>query len=272
VVLTGGEPLMHRDLAAICQRLRLAGIRVTVLTTGLLLPRYAERAADLFDEVIISIDGPPDVHNRIRGVERAFEKISAAARLLRSCAPLVTLRARTTVQKANRNHLRQAVQSARQLELDSISFLAADLTSEAFNRKLIWPVARQNEIGLTPAEIGELEREIEALIAEHATEITSGFIVESPTKLRRIVRHFRAHAGLESPQSPICNAPWKSAVIELDGSVRPCFFQPALGSVEQGGLGEVLNSAEALGFRAQLDIGSNSICQHCVCSLNYRAS
>src|ERR1700721_1589889 len=37
IVLSGGEPLMHSDLAALCALLRRDGVRITVLSTGILL-------------------------------------------------------------------------------------------------------------------------------------------------------------------------------------------------------------------------------------------
>ena len=68
-----------------------------------------------------------------------------------------------------------------------------------------------------------------------------------------------------------CNAPWVSAVIETDGAVRPCFFQPTLGNVRAAGsLGAVLNTPEAIRWRAGLDTARNAICRKCVCSLALR--
>src|SRR5437764_623504 len=70
-----------------------------------------------------------------------------------------------------------------------------------------------------------------------------------------------------------CNAPWVSTVIETDGTVRPCFFQPALGNVRAAGsLGAVLNSAEAIAWRRQLDVHRNAICAKCVCTLSLGAT
>ena len=59
VVLTGGEPLMHSRLFSLCAPLRKLGIRITLLTTGLLLSRFAEDVAREIDDVIVSLDGPP---------------------------------------------------------------------------------------------------------------------------------------------------------------------------------------------------------------------
>ncbi len=264
VVLTGGEPLLHHDLPSICEPLRQAGIRVTLLTTGLLLKRCAQSASDLFDEIIVSIDGPPAIHDQIRRVPSGFQQIVEGLQGVRTKAPKLPLRARITVQKANHQHLRETVQAAKTLPLNSVSFLATDLTSTAFNRELLWPVARQNEVGLSEEEMIALQDEIELLIAEYRSEIDSGYIAESASKLRRIAEHFRAHLGLCPPTSPICNAPWKSAVVELDGSVRPCFFQPKIGSAQQEGLSAAINSPTSLSFRSQLNIRSNPICQRCV--------
>jgi MoaA/NifB/PqqE/SkfB family radical SAM enzyme len=151
--------------------------------------------------------------------------------------------------------------------MKSISYLAADVTSQAFNRELVWPIERQSEIALSPSEVETLELEIERLLQYEP----AGFILESPEKLRRIVRHF---SDLSSGKSvaPICNAPWKSAVVELDGSVRPCFFQPVIGKIDSATpLQQALNSDDAIAFRSTLDIDSNATCKRCVCSLNYRS-
>lgn len=272
VVLTGGEPLLHSDIGVVCKPLRQRGIKVTLLTTGLLLNRYAGTAADLFDEIIISVDGPAAIHNQIRGIAGAFERIASGVGALRGKTSGMPLRARTTVQKANHRHLCETVRAVQELGLDSISFLAADLTSSAFNRELVWPVARQNEIGLSMEETSALEQEIENLISDYRTELEAGFIVESPAKLHRIVQHFRAHLGLDVECAPLCNAPWHSAVIELDGKIRPCFFHEVIGNLASETLETAINVPQALQFRAKLDIGHNPICKRCVCALNYRES
>jgi radical SAM protein with 4Fe4S-binding SPASM domain len=87
--------------------------------------------------------------------------------------------------------------------------------------------------------------------------------------LQRIARRFRENIEGTTPKAPICNAPWVSAVIEVDGNVRPCFFHPSVGNINQLSLEEAINSETALSFRSNLKIASNPTCQRCVCSLNY---
>lgn len=269
VVLTGGEPLLHRNFAGLCNFLRDCGVRVTLLTTGLLLSKHAADVAEGLDEIIVSLDGPEAVHDQIRRVKGAFQLIRCGIQEVRQIQPHMQVHGRSTVQKANHSLLRQTVAAAKSLALDSVSFLAADITSQAFNRELAWPAERQSQIALSHEEVAALENEIEALLQENADDFRVKYILESPAKLRRIARRFREQLGELAPIAPLCNAPWVSAVIEVDGSVRPCFFHQKIGNIATNTLEQVMNGQDAQRFRASLDIETNPICSRCVCSLNY---
>ena len=264
VVFSGGEPLMHSDLFGLCAVLRPLGVRTTLLSTGLLLARYARPIVEQVDEVIVSLDGPPDVHDRIRRVAGAFDSLEAGVGALLGLRPDFQVAARCTVQKQNCRSLIATADTARRLGLRSLSFLAADLTSSAFNRPEGWTPRRQEEVALSHEELPALEREIEALIASPA----DGFILETPPKLRRIALHFRAHLGLAEPAAPRCNAPWVSAVLESDGTLRPCFFHEPVGETRSQSLESALNGPQAQAFRASLRVAENPVCRRCVCSLS----
>ena len=198
--------------------LRGRGIRTTILSTGLLLERNAARIVEGTDEVIVSLDGPAKIHDEIRRVPGAFDSLAKGVRAVHRIAPEFPISARCTVQARNAAHLRATVQAARDMGLRSLSFLAADLSSTAFNRPVEWPAERQSTVA---PELAALDGEMESLIADYPAD---GFILEAPQKLRRIVAHFRAHYGLAPHIAPRCNAPWVSAVVESNGDVRPCFF------------------------------------------------
>jgi Fe-coproporphyrin III synthase len=270
VVLTGGEALLHRGFEELCAFLRDCEVRVTLLTTGLLLAKRADAVAVGVDEVIISIDGPEEVHDQVRRVRGAHGLIGKGIAAVRERKPDMPVNARSTVQKANHDVIRQTVAGAKMLGFDSVSFLATDLTSQAFNRDEVWPIVRQDEVALSRNEVKALEEEVEALIRENAQDFRTKYIVESPQKMRRIVRRFKEHLGECTPLAPMCNAPWVSAVLEVDGTVRPCFFHEKIGNLAGKTLEQVINGEEARRFRASLDVESNSICRRCVCSLNYK--
>ncbi|WP_263384157.1 radical SAM protein [Granulicella arctica] len=268
VVLSGGESLLNRDLPDICAFFRSLNIRITLLTTGLLLHKRAALVAAAIDEIIISIDGPVEIHNAIRSIPRAFETIARGIQTVRTLNPAMPIACRTTVQKQNHAHLRATVEAAHALALDSISFLPADISSGAFNREQGWSPNRQSEIALDPSELATLESEVEFLIATHADDLRTRFIAESPAKLRRIPTRFREFLEGTPPRAPRCNAPWVSTVMEVDGTLRPCFFHPPVATTSHSTLEEAINSQTAQAFRSRLEVATDPTCQRCVCSLN----
>ncbi|KAA0254589.1 radical SAM protein [Acidobacteria bacterium ACD] len=271
VVLSGGEPLMHPDLFALVRPLREAGLGVTLLSSGLLLGRFAEEIARWVDDVVVSLDGPREAHDAIRRVPRAFEKLAEGVAAVKAAGPAVTVSGRCTVQRGNLPHLRATVAAAREIGLSRISFLAADVTSEAFNRPGGWSDEERAAVLPARADLPALAAEIDALEREQAAAFATGFVAESPEKLReRLLAHFAALLCEGPFPASRCNAPWVSAVVEADGTVRPCFFHSAYGNLRESSLPALLNGERALSFRRSLDVATDPTCLRCTCRLNLR--
>jgi MoaA/NifB/PqqE/SkfB family radical SAM enzyme len=143
-----------------------------------------------------------------------------------------------------------------------------DVSSTAFNRPTPWELPRASEVALDAAETTEFASIVENTIEYCAADFASGFISETPDKLRRLPAYYRALNGVGEFPETICNAPWVSAVVEADGQVKPCFFHPPMGNIHAQPLDEVLNSPEAIAFRHDLDVKTNPICKTCVCTLS----
>ena len=75
VLMSGGEALLNQNFFRFCEILQTRGIRITLLSTGLLLGREAKQIAAAVNEIIVSLDGPPDLHDTIRNIPGAFQKI-----------------------------------------------------------------------------------------------------------------------------------------------------------------------------------------------------
>jgi MoaA/NifB/PqqE/SkfB family radical SAM enzyme len=267
VVLSGGEALMHPNLWQLCELLKELPVRITLLSTGLLLGVHAGNVVRWCDEVIVSLDGSQPVHDAIRRVPRAYERLGQALLALKQASPIMPVSARCVIQRANFRDLPNIVQAAHELGLDRISFLAADVSSTAFNRPTPWGDERSSEVALSLEETDELHDLVETLIDGNADDFASGFIAERPDKLRRLPRYFAALHGRGTFPTPSCNAPWVSTVVEADGTVRPCFFHAPLGSIKEQSLASILNGPAAITFRRGLDVEQDPICRTCVCSL-----
>lgn len=267
VVLSGGEALMHSNLWTLCELLKDLGVKISLLSTGLLLKRNAQAIIQWCDDVIVSLDGSREVHNAIRAVPRAYERLEEGVATLRAVDPTFRVTARSVIQQMNYFDLPHIIDAAHHLGLHQLSFLAVDVSSTAFNRPITWGDERVDTVALNPEEVLAFEALLEETIESHAEDFTSGFIAESPEKLRRLPRYFRALNGQGDFPQTVCNAPWVSTVIEADGAVRPCFFHHEIGNIHQQPLDAILNSEDAIAFRRHLDVNRDPICRKCVCTL-----
>jgi MoaA/NifB/PqqE/SkfB family radical SAM enzyme len=273
VLVSGGEPLLHPQWLEIAQMLRRQGLRLWLLTSGLALAKHAAEVAQHFESVTVSLDGScRETYAAVRGVD-AFDVVCAGIRAAARTGVAVGLR--VTVQRANFTELSALVTLARALEASSISFLAADVANtEAFGRVAGESKAGEHgagqhtagDIALRPDDLPGLAAALATLEREHAEDFRSRFILEPPTKLRRLHSHYSAVCGHGDYPPVRCNAPEFSAVIEADGGLRPCFFIPGTGRTHGGDLGEALNTVAAQGLRADIRAGARAECRRCVCA------
>ncbi|MGW8178924.1 MAG: radical SAM protein, partial [bacterium] len=83
VSLTGGEPFLRKDLPEIAELFeRNSSVRnIQIPSNGFLVERTVLRAEEMLKRVRrarvctgVSLDGPKDIHNKIRQNERSFER------------------------------------------------------------------------------------------------------------------------------------------------------------------------------------------------------
>ena len=268
VLMSGGEALLNASFFRLCELLRKQDINITLLSTGLLFKKNTESLINLVHDVIVSLDGDQATHDRIRNIPEAFAKLKDGVQYIKSVKPDYKITGRTVIHKLNFKVWPKIIDAAKEIGLDQISFLPADVTSQAFNRDTPWDTPRQEEIMLSTEDLPLLYNITEEIIKKYSTEFNNSFIAESPDKIRKIYTYYSALHGLNPFPFKKCNAPWVSTVIEADGNVRPCFFHPVMGNIRNNSLDEILNSKDAIAFRKNLDIDKDLTCVKCVCYLN----
>jgi Fe-coproporphyrin III synthase len=262
-LLSGGEPLLNPAWAEMARLLKDNGQRVWLLTSGLALAKHARRVAQLFDRVTVSLDGTNGpTYAAIRGLD-AFDKVCEG---IRAAADLgVPVGVRVTLQRANYRELSSFVDVARQAGASQVSFLAVDVGNpHAFGRI----DDSRLDVGLRAEDLSEFERLLGVLESEHAADFRSGFIAESPQKLRRLLQYFAAVGGVGAFPPVRCNAPEFSAVVGVNGRVQPCFFiQGPTEAVAHPDLESSLNSAAMMVLRSDIREQKRPECATCVCSM-----
>lgn len=268
VALSGGEALLHSNLWTFCEALRKIGIKISLLSTGVTLKNHAADVVRHCDDIIVSLDGSPAVHNQIRNIPNAFEKLAEGVRALKEMNPSFKVTGRSVLQKSNFRDFEGILKTGYELGLQQISFLPADVSSTAFNRNDPWQQDRVEQVALNFQEVQELEKIITDSINKFEDLYINGFIAEGPEKILQIPQYYKAVLGKADYPRTKCNAPWVSAVIESNGDVQPCFFHKPYGNIYENGFLEIINSEKAVQFRKQLDISKNETCRKCVCALH----
>jgi len=280
VVLSGGESMQHPHWPQIAAQFREKGVRTILLTNGLLLRRQVSDVIAHVDEVVVSLDaGTAPTYEAIRGVD-AFDLVLDGIRAVRAGGVHVTTR--TTIQRANYAELPQIIDAARRADVNTISFLTVDVSNPfAFGDRLITtlgPGAPDDHgppaAALTADDITHFASTLDQLERDYVEDFQNGRIAEPPDKLRRMVDYFRG--VLKEGNFPLarCNAPHLSAVVQVDGTLRPCYFLPVMGRAGSGGhetdavpLREAINAPDALALRRAYRRGERPECARCVCPL-----
>jgi MoaA/NifB/PqqE/SkfB family radical SAM enzyme len=245
--LTGGEIFQRADVPAILDALAARLPRLAVVTfptTGW----FADRLLDACERLVragipkvlvtISLDGPPDVHDRLRGREGAHAKACEAMRVLRA-ARLPRVEAYFGMTLLPENHATvDAAIAAATAEVPGLS--ARDFH---FNLGM--------ESGHYYKNLGSGTRPPAAALAAFERFGRRG---TGPVALLERAYQARVARYLATGRSPVpCSALRASAFIDSKGVVYPCtIYDRPLGSLRACGydLGRVLRAAEARDARA----------------------
>jgi len=268
VLMSGGEALLNPDFFSLCSILRKHGIKISLLSTGLTLAHHADELVKWVDDIIVSLDGDEDTHDRIRNIPGAYRKMAAGIQAIKIRKPAFRVTSRSVIHRLNYRIWPAIIDAAHSLGIDRVSFLPADVSSHAFNRQQAWDSSKQQELLLNESELGEMKEVTNFLFKHYKTDFDNRFIAESRDKIQAIYFYYSAFHGHNDFPFKKCNAPWVSVVVEADGTVRPCFFHEALGNIREHSLEEIINSDAAIGFRKNLDMEKNETCRKCVCYLN----
>lgn len=277
-VLSGGEAMQHPRWPEIAARFRAEGVRVILLTNGLFIRKQIDAVLANVDELVVSLDGgTAATYDAIRGVD-AFDLVLEGIQLARQGGIPVTTR--TTLQRANFRELPLIIDAARAVDVNHISFLTVDVSNpyafgDRFSHDVDIPLAdavpaehQPPADALTREDIAELAHILDDVETRFAGDFASGRIAESPDKLRRMIGYFSGVLGDGDFPTVRCNAPHTSAVIEVNGMLRPCYFLPTVGKVTPNvNLSQAINAEAAISLRRAYRTGQRAECGRCVCPL-----
>jgi len=288
VSLFGGEPLLYPDILPLVREIKARGLTCTVITNGGRLEAYAKELVEAgIDSIAVSIDGPPEVHNRIRGKSDSFQRAAAGIRavaewrerLARSSPMQIAI---LPITELNLEVIEPAIEALRGLPLDTI------------NVGLRWFVPKQ-----AGAEYEVVMRDTFGVSGESWKGFDFDWSKAGASKTRQMTDLVRLLKGLKRrryldsaagkpwisfvPDVPaekvpeyfsdfgqtfghnLCPVAWYFAQVEPDGEVCFCgdFPDYFIGNVRRQPFRDIWTGDRAARFRAKLAKEPLPICARC---------
>jgi radical SAM protein with 4Fe4S-binding SPASM domain len=288
ISLFGGEPLLFPDILPLVHEIKRRGLTCTVITNGGRLEALARDLVEAgIDSIAVSIDGPPEVHNRIRGSGDSFEKaeagIRAVARWRRDLGRALPMTiAILPVTELNIDAMPRAVEVLRALPLDTINVGLRWFVPEGVGAEYERVMREEFGVAATswkgfefdaasiPAakaqQTAELVRLLKGLRRRRYLDSTLGrpwtsFVPEVPAE--RVPDYF-ADFG-QTFGHRMCPVAWYFAQVEPDGEVTFCgdFPDYFIGNVRRQTFREIWTGEKARKFRTKLAKEPLPICARC---------
>lgn len=128
IAVTGGEPLLRKDVFEVMAYVRRLGFPWGMVTNGFLLDQGAAKKMKEsgMQTVSISIDGIGETHDRFRGMPGAYERAIKAVKILADANFLDCLQITTSCNKENFNELEKMYETFLALGIDSWRVMNVD--------------------------------------------------------------------------------------------------------------------------------------------------
>jgi len=254
--LTGGEPLLYKDFIPLIEYLKKKRFVWSMTTNGLILERYATPIVDYQPRHLnISIDGPKDIHNDIRGDTDSFQNAMRGIQALRKVReekgydfPKITVNC--AIQEKNYRYLEETVQSMEDSGADSLT-----LEHFFFDKTNEWSMdmARKIDVDCLKQQMIKIKTTSHSIPVDFFPRI----------KFSDIVGYY---TDISYDFGNSCIAPWLIVRVEPNGNVDPCYQEVVFGNLVEERLKDIWNNDRSRNFRMKLKtegIFKGTTCDRC---------
>lgn len=253
------EPLVYPYLIESLEYAKQKGLLTTITTNALTLKSKAEALAKAgLGHLYVSLDGPQEIHNEIRGNKKSFQKAIEGIEAIQDLPNAPRIEIICAITQWNIGHLQEFLNALKGLKIAEVAFMhtqfadenMANLHNEKWGHKYHATPSNLEEIDLSKMDLNLLLQEIKSIRnsdypfkVSFSPEINSAEglteFYHQPEKL--LARH--------------CNAVFTSLMIKSDGSVIPAHgrcFNTTVGNLHKESLSKIWNSKIFAEFRNNL--------------------
>ncbi|MFH0802675.1 MAG: radical SAM protein [bacterium] len=229
---TGGEPLLREDIEKLIRAATQKGITTTLCSNGIFVPERISELKEL-DFLVLSLDGPPEIHDRQRGAGTYEKVISAVRAAIREGIKVWVI---CVLTRSNIEHVDFMLRKAEEEGFEIF-----------FNPVFEYRLAAEGAGQLAPEQI-DFRRTIKQILER---KLSAFPIINSPSAIRSLLRLEKTPAA--------CQAGRFFCAVSPDGKVFPCY--PFLEEAEAP-------DALELGFKAAFGKVRKPRCAQCKCCSN----
>ncbi len=274
--LWGGEPFLYPDLVPFLAYLRSRKLIPAINTNGTFLEETAEElVACEVANLLVSVDGPRAVHDRVRGVEGTFDRVMAGVQRVLSARsaqgatkPYLTFV--LTVNEQNATEFHEVYDLAAELGVDFVGLQFGTFTTERTGRA--YQARMQRSLGCeatswrgflsygTDFDIAAVQQRLREIRGRRHPFGTYFVPDLEPQDLPDYYHSTRPVNGCSK-----CVVPWMRADLLPNGDVYPCIDFPdyIVGNVHQTPLTRLWNGERYRSFRRELRKKLLPICGRC---------
>lgn len=260
--ITSREPLLHPNIIDIADYILKNRLQCNLTTNGYLLSKYAEDLVRVgLSGLNISIDGPEEIHDEIRGKKGAFRKATEGIEAVnyfkqRFNRHYPKIRVYYTISDLNHQHLLASAMEFRKLNITKMYFQHLNFITEEMvqiHNQTIDDYHVSTAGGVSANNIDKID--VEALYQQlsevkHIREIPIS--VQNFSKSQLEMYYFEPQKFIYPSRR--CYSPWLYSQVTAQGEVVPRLrcYPVVFGNIKDSTFKEIWNNEEYWKFRLRL--------------------
>jgi radical SAM protein with 4Fe4S-binding SPASM domain len=254
------EPLVYPHLIESLNYANSKGVFTTVTTNALTLKQKAVQLSESgVNELFVSLDGPQDIHNEIRGHGKSFQKAKEGIKLLAEQKHVPKISVICAITEWNIGQLKSLINELEGLPISEIGFMHTQFTtrkSAEIHNKTKWGISypavdsNMDEIDFSNMDLPKLLKEINSINANKYA-----FKTYFSPEINDIETLETYYLEPEKIIGGYCNAIFTNMMVKSDGSVIPAHgrcYNLDIGNVYTESLDEIWDSKVVSKFRADI--------------------
>lgn len=253
------EPLIYPYLIESLRYAKEKNLYTSITTNALTLKQKAKEICEAeLNDIFISLDGPEEIHNQIRGHKSSFAKAIDGIEELLKHSPRPNISIFCVITEWNIGHLKEFADYFKKFPIKQLGFMHTNFTpdfivvnhNKIYGDKYPATISNTEQIEISKMNLNILLDEIrEIKKTDYPFVLTFSPEIRSEIELDIFYNHPEKLIG------KICNDVYRNIMVKSDGSVIPSHgrcYNLNIGNIYNNSLKEIWNSKVVSEFRKDL--------------------